>query len=71
MRKDLRFSVRLAEDNFSGRRFVLKLIAELAKIFILCLIVFAVMLFILTDPLGIAAPHSDTLPRQTMQSTAQ
>lgn len=71
MRKDLRFPVHFAGDDFSGGKFVLKLITELAKVLLICLIIFAVMLFILIDPLGIAAPRSDTLPRQTTQSLSQ
>jgi len=69
MRRDLRFPVRFAVDDFSGGKFALKLIAEFAKVLLVCLIIFGVMLFILTDPLGVAAPHSDTQPRQTAHST--
>ncbi len=56
MKRDLRFSVRPVSDDFISGKFALKLIAELAKVLLICLIIFGVMMFILTDPLGIAAP---------------
>ena len=70
MRRNLRTPLHFPNE-FSGEKLVLNVIAGLAKVLLICGIVFAVTMFVLIDPLGVAAPHSKTPPRETTQLLPQ